>query len=54
MLARAGSDRWMHVTEEHLQDLYGTVETLKGQLALTLTVLLSLGFALEDFSDLLP
>lgn len=56
MLTRAGSDRdhWMHVTEEHLHGLYSSIETLKGQLTLTLGVLLSLGFSLEDFSDLLP
>ena len=46
--------RWTQVTEAHLRDLYTTVETLKGQLALALGVLLGLGFDLSDFSDLLP
>ena len=45
---------WTQVTEGHLRDLYDTIETYKSQLSIAIAVLLSLGFDLEDFADLLP
>jgi hypothetical protein len=44
----------MEVTQQHLSELYETIETTKGQLYLALAVLMSLGFDLGDFADLLP
>jgi hypothetical protein len=54
-MARPDPDRtWLEVTQQHLGELYETIETTKGQLYLALAVLMSLGFDLSDFADLLP
>lgn len=46
--------QWTEVTQAHLNELYGSVDTLKYQLYVALGVLMDLGFSLEDFSDFLP
>jgi len=52
LYTRGQGSTWTNVTEEYLGDLYDTVSALRGQLAVALGVLLSLGFDMEDFVDL--
>jgi hypothetical protein len=42
---------WTNVTEGYIEELYGTIEKQKGQLALALSILATLGFDIAEMVD---